>query len=87
MSSRHPLPYAFAKAHHVLLEDQGHECVLWSAENTALSALGEVSRLFTVTRHEREVASTLDSRIAVVYAGSESSAATVVGEEIGRAHV
>ncbi len=80
MSARHPLPYAFAKAHHVLLEDQGPECVLWAAESTSAAALGEVARLFTVTRFEREVASTLDSRIAVVYAGSESSAAVVVGE-------
>jgi general secretion pathway protein E len=28
---RHPLPYGFAKAHTLLLEDDGERLVLWAA--------------------------------------------------------
>jgi len=88
MATRHPLPYGFAKAHNLLLEDVGHERVLWVADgattgNTAaatLSALGEVLRLHAVNRVEHEQAGVLAERIASAYAGGESSAATVVGE-------
>jgi hypothetical protein len=37
MATRHPLPYAFAKAHTLLLEDDGRERVLWAAETTGAS--------------------------------------------------
>jgi len=80
MSSRHPLPYAFAKAHTLLLEDDGEQLVLWAAETTSPSALSEVTRLFDVAGFEREPSSTLVQRIAAAYAGSESSAAAVIGE-------
>ncbi len=80
MALRHPLPYAFAKAHNLLLEDDGERLSLWAAETTGASALSEVMRVFAVSRCEREVASTLGQRIAVAYAGSESSAAAVIGE-------
>ena len=80
MAVRHPLPYAFAKAHHLLLEDDGQQCVLWAAETTPPGALSEVVRVHEVTHFEREAAATLGQRIAVAYAGGESSAATVVGE-------
>jgi general secretion pathway protein E len=81
MSARHPLPYGFAKAHTLLLEDFGHERVLWAADSGAqLSALGEVLRLHAVTRIEPMQATLLAERIAVAYAGGESSAAAVVGE-------
>ena len=80
MGARHPLPYAFAKAHNVLLEDDGERLVLWAPETVSLPALSEVLRLYAVDRMEHEVASTLGNRIAVAYAGSESSAATVIGE-------
>ena len=80
MGSRHPLPYAFAKAHHVLLEDDGLQLMLWAAESTPASALSEVTRLFDVAQFEREPAATLGQRIAVAYAGGESSAAAVIGE-------
>ena len=30
MGSRHPLPYGFAKAHTLLLEDDGQQLVLWA---------------------------------------------------------
>ncbi|HEY6513721.1 MAG TPA: type II secretion system ATPase GspE [Burkholderiaceae bacterium] len=80
MASRHPLPYAFAKANTLLLEDDGAQRVLWAADNSNASALSEVVRLFDVTSFEREAAATLAQRIAAVYAGGESSAAAVVGE-------
>jgi general secretion pathway protein E len=80
MGARHPLPYAYAKAHNVLLEDDGERLLLWAPETVSLSALSEVLRLYEVDQLERESASTLGNRIAVAYAGSESSAATVIGE-------
>src|SRR5512146_2518064 len=80
MGARHPLPYAFAKANTVLLEDDGEQLQLWAAENTTLSALSEVLRLYAVDALEREPAATLAQRIAAAYAGGESSAATVIGE-------
>ncbi len=80
MGSRHPLPYGFAKAHTLLLEDDGQQLVLWAAETTSAAALSEVNRLFDVASFEREPASTLAQRIAVAYAGGESSAAAVIGE-------
>ncbi len=80
MGSRHPLPYAFAKAHTLLLEDDGEQLVLWAAETTSPAALSEVTRLFDVAGFEREPAATLGQRIAAAYAGSESSAAAVIGE-------
>jgi general secretion pathway protein E len=80
MAARHPLPYAFAKANTLLLEDDGQQLVLWAAETTPPAALSEVTRLFDVSAFERESSSTLVQRIASAYAGSESSAAAVIGE-------
>ena len=80
MGARHPLPYAFAKAHTLLLEDDGRELVLWAAETTPATALSEVGRLYDVARHEHEAAATLAGRIAAAYAGGEGSAAAVIGE-------
>ena len=64
MASRHPLPYAFAKANTLLLEDDGTQRVLWAADNSKASALSEVVRLFDVTSFEREATATLTQRIA-----------------------
>ena len=80
MAIRHPLPYAYAKAHTLLLEDDGQRLRLWAGETTPGSALAEVARLFDVASFEREATATLGQRIAVAYAGSESSAAAVIGE-------
>jgi len=80
MATRHPLPYAFAKANTLLLEDDGQQLVLWAAETTPAAALSEVTRLFDVSAFEREAGSTLVQRIASAYAGGESSAAAVIGE-------
>ena len=54
MATRHPLPYAFAKANTVLLEDDGEQLLLWAGETTPHSALAEVTRLFDVARFESE---------------------------------
>ena len=80
MGARHPLPYAYAKAHTLLLEDDGERLLLWAPESISLPALSEVLRLYDVDALEREPASTLANRIAAAYAGAESSAATVIGE-------
>jgi general secretion pathway protein E len=80
MGARHPLPYAYAKAHTLLLEDDGERLVLWAPESVSLPALSEVLRLYEVDTMEREPSSTLVNRIAAAYAGGESSAATVIGE-------
>lgn len=80
MGARHPLPYAFAKANALLLEDDGAQLVLWAAETTPPAALAEVTRLYDVASFEREAAATLVQRIAAAYAGGESSAAAVIGE-------
>jgi general secretion pathway protein E len=85
MGNRHPLPYAFAKAHTVLLEDDGARLLLWAPETVGMPALSEVLRMFDVDAFERESAVTLSGRIAAAYAGGESSAAVVIGEvERGR---
>ena len=80
MGARHPLPYAFAKAHVLLLEDDGEQLVLWAGETTPPTALAEVTRLFDVSRFESEPTASLSQRIAAAYAGGESSAAAVIGE-------
>ncbi len=80
MATRHPLPYAYAKANTLLLEDDGVDLVLWAGETTPTPALAEVTRQFDVARYEREATATLGQRIAVAYAGGESSAAAVIGE-------
>ena len=80
MATRHLLPYAFAKANTLLLEDDGEHLHLWAGESTPNSALAEVTRLFDVARFDREATATLGQRIAVAYAGGESSAAAVIGE-------
>ena len=36
MGARHPLPYAYAKAHTLLLEDDGQQLVLWAPETISL---------------------------------------------------
>jgi general secretion pathway protein E len=77
---RHPLPYAFAKAHQVLLQDDGRQRVLWTTPATPLSTLSEVLRVHAVDVWQHEAAPSLQARIAAAYAGGESSAAAVVGE-------
>jgi general secretion pathway protein E len=77
---RHPLPYAWAKAQRLLLEDDGDRLVLWADAEAPRAALAEVLRLHAVDAIEREAPERLAQRIAQAYAGGESSAAAVVGE-------
>ena len=56
MGARHPLPYAYAKANTLLLEDDGERLVLWAPETVGLPALSEVLRLYEVDSLEREAA-------------------------------
>jgi general secretion pathway protein E len=80
MGARHPLPYAWAKTHSLLIEDDGRERVLHVCEGTSRTALAEVLRLHSVDRIEREAPVALQSRIATAYSGGQGSAASVVGE-------
>ena len=38
---RHPLPYAFARTAQLLLEDDGHQLVLWHGPSPDAGALSE----------------------------------------------
>ena len=81
---RHPLPYAFARASQLLLEDDGHALTLWHHGQPDLSALGEVMRKYALSEPaltlERLDAAALAQRISSAYAKGESSAAAVVSE-------
>jgi general secretion pathway protein E len=77
---KHPLPYAFAKANTLLLEDDGENLTLWASGEVSLAALAEVQRVYAVDRMEASPPDVLAERINRAYAGSESSAAVVVGE-------
>jgi general secretion pathway protein E len=80
VATRYPLPYAYAKQQRVLLEVSADERVLWAAPDCTWSALSEVQRLHPVDRLETLAPAPLLDRIQLAYAGSESSAAVVVGE-------
>lgn len=78
---RHPLPYAFARTHQILLEDDGQDLTLWVPAGAAAgSALGEVMRKFRVKNVQAVPREALVQRISAAYAQGESSAATVVSE-------
>ena len=72
---RHPLPYAFARAHQLLLEDDGRHLTLWHADAPHAGAWSEVLRCHPVDRFAHVDAATLLQRIGASYAGAESSAA------------
>ena len=77
---RHPLPYAFARAAQLLLEDDGQQPVLWHAPAPDMALLGEVLRKHAVRHLQVLDAAALAQRISAAYAQGESSAATVVSE-------
>lgn len=80
MSTRYPLPYAFARTYQLLLEIDDQKITLWHTVNPALSAWGEVMRKYKVGQIEKAEAVWLAQRISAAYAQEESSAATVVSE-------
>jgi general secretion pathway protein E len=87
---KYPLPYAFAREHQWLLEDDGQPglTLLGSrapaadeeAQTRRLSALSEILRTHEVRELLWEPADTLAQRISAAYAQGESSAAAVVSE-------
>ena len=77
---RHPLPYAFARAHKLLLEVEGESVYLWHSDQPAPGPWAEVMRKYAVTAFEYLGSAELVQRISSVYAGAESSAATVITE-------
>jgi general secretion pathway protein E len=77
---RHPLPYAFARAHKLLLEVQGEHQRLWHTDQPDPGAWAEVLRKYEVAQFEYLGSAELTQKISSVYAGAESSAATVINE-------
>ena len=82
---RHPLPYAFARTHQLLLEDDGQSLTLWHADAPAAGPWSEVLRVHPVKRFAHVDSQTLMQRISASYAGAESSAALVMSEVEGEA--
>ncbi|MDO8905472.1 MAG: type II secretion system ATPase GspE [Hydrogenophaga sp.] len=92
--TKYPLPYAFAREHHWLLEDDGEVVTLLGSNTPAadtqtqtrrLSALSEILRRHTVSDIQWESSESLSQRISAAYAQGESSAAAVVSEVQGDA--
>ncbi len=78
---RYPLPYAFARSHQLLLEDDGQRCTLLHALPASdAGALTEVLRQHEVHDLQALEAPALAQRISAAYAQGESSAASVVSE-------
>ena len=83
---RYPLPYAFARDHGLLLEDDGQQLTLWLSPESQRQALSEVTRQHASAQLNclSEDAVTLRQRIQQAYSGSQaqggSSAADVVSE-------
>ena len=80
MTMRRLLPYAFARTHQLLLEDDGHHRVLWFGHQPNLNAWSEVLRKFDVTAFEQIEDAALSKRISEAYAQADSNAAAVVSE-------
>ena len=81
---RHPLPYAFARAAGLLLEEDSQGRTLWHGPRPDAGALGEVLRKHgagePALRLQRTDDESLAQRISAAYAQGESSAAAVVSE-------
>ncbi len=91
---KYPLPYAFARENHWLLEDDGTTLTLLGsstpnsdsgAQTRRLSALSEILRSHPVHDIRWETGEVLKQRISAAYAQGESSAAAVVSEVQGDA--
>ena len=67
---RHPLPYAFARSHQLLLEDDGQQLTLWHSDQPDPGAWGEVLRLHPVRQWQHLDAQSLAQRISAAYAGA-----------------
>ena len=77
---RYPLPYAFARSHQVLLEEDAGALTLCLHPASDAAGVSEVVRKFAPQAINVLPADALVQRISVAYAQGESSAATVVSE-------
>ena len=80
MITRYPLPYAFARTHQLLLEEDDGDLTLCLHSASSASGASEVGRKFGMHHVEMHPADVLIQRISAAYAQGESSAATVVSE-------
>ncbi|UXH79313.1 type II secretion system ATPase GspE [Roseateles amylovorans] len=80
MATRHPLPYAFAKAQQLLLEDDGQQRTLWATPAVTLPTLSEMQRVHLPNHLECISPSEMAQRLQTAYAGGGDNAAMVVGE-------
>ncbi len=80
MTTRYPLPYAFARTHQLLLEEDDGDLTLCLHSASSASGASEVGRKFGMQHVEMHPADVLIQRISAAYAQGESSAATVVSE-------
>ena len=80
MTTRYPLPYAFARTHQLLLEEDDGNLTLCLHAGSSASGASEVGRKFGMHQVELHPADVLIQRISAAYAQGESSAATVVSE-------
>jgi general secretion pathway protein E len=88
---KYPLPYAYARSQHILLEDRGDAHMLWTSAATSRQALSEVMRKYgqsTGLAHSESASNAIQiiateelvQRISSAYAQGESNAAAVVSE-------
>jgi general secretion pathway protein E len=76
----YPLPYAFARSRHLLLEDTGSQKILWLSPETDTQGLSEVMRKYVAQQVSTEPADRLRQRINAAYANGQDTAASVVTE-------
>jgi general secretion pathway protein E len=77
---RYPLPYAFAREHQLLLQEDGARFHLLLSEASDRSGLSEVMRKYRVDAIEKIAAGAMVERVSAAYAQGESNAAAVVSE-------
>ncbi|MCZ4314184.1 ATPase, T2SS/T4P/T4SS family [Comamonadaceae bacterium G21597-S1] len=77
---RFPLPYAFARTHQLLLEDDGGALTLVVHPGSTHGALSEVLRKYPQATMAAMDAESLVQRISAAYSQGESSAALVASE-------
>ena len=82
---RYPLPYAFARSHQLLVEDDAGDLTLLVRPDCAAAAMSEVMRKLGPVKVIMCQPDALAQRISGAYAKGESSAATVVSEVQGDA--
>ena len=77
---RYPFPYAFARTHQLLLEEDASQFTLWLHAASNAAAVTEVCRKYPQLQLQTQAAGALVQRISAAYAQGESSAAAVVSE-------